>query len=234
MALKARLAVLLAGLLCSAAAQATIVVANDEWTLSNTGFANNANTTQFVSNLVGEFGPNIHAYSSNFGFTQSALQTAMNNAGATYTHGTGITFDLATLSGYDAVFFGGFYLNAGQTAVLHQYVAAGGSVYIVGGTAAGGGAAFEASQWNGFLSVYGVSMANVYNGISGNPAVGGDPIFSGVSSLYQNNGNSLSGTGVLAGGLYAVIRPNAVPVPGGLALFGAALIAMALGGRKRS
>ena len=218
-----------------AAEAGTIVVSNDEWEFTNTGFSNAPATGQFVKNLVSEFGPKIHAYSTNFGFTQSSLAAAMTTAGATYTTGTGITFNLPTLSTYNAIFLGGNYLTAAQLTTLGQYVANGGSVYIAGGTGFGGAVA-EAAAWNSFLSTYGLSFASSYNLFSGsNIAVSGDPIFTGVSALYQDNGQTISGAGVVCcgapnGGFYAVVR---VPEPATLPLFASWLIGIALISRLR-
>lgn len=222
------------------AAAGTVFVNHDEWTLSNTGFTNAPTTGQFVSNLVAEFGPVIHAYSSNFGFTESSLSGAMSSAGATYTTGTGITFDLPTISTYDAIFLGGFALYAGELADLATYVAGGGNVYIAGGTAAiSGGSSGEAAAWNGFLAPFGVQMNTVYNGISGTAAVSGDPLFTGVAGLYQNNGNGLSGGSVVCcgqDGLYAVSRVEtpAIPLPPTVLMLGAVVAALGWRGYRAS
>lgn len=220
-------ALLATSLMAGAASASTVVINNDEWTLSDTGFASTpTSTAQFVANLVAEFGTQLHAFSSNFGLTQSSLASAMTAAGATYTTSSAAAFSLGASSGYNALFFGGDYLTAGQLTDLSAYVAGGGNVYIAGGTGAGGPAA-EASAWNAFLAPFGVQMASVYNGISGNISVSGDPLFAGVSTLFQNNGNGLSGSSVVccgtSGGLYAVHRTDLAPVPlpaGGLLLLG--------------
>lgn len=220
------------GLGAGSADAGTVFVNHDEWTLSNTGFANAPTTGQFVSNLVEEFGPVIHAYTSNFGFTESSLLSAMSTAGATYTTGTSITFNLPTISAYDAIFLGGVALSASELLDLGSYVAGGGNVYIAGGTATiSGGSSGEAAAWNGFLAPFGVQMDPVYNGISGTISVSGDPLFAGVTGLYQNNGNGLSGSSVFccgSDGLYAVSRDEAptIPLPPTVVMLGAAVVAL--------
>jgi hypothetical protein len=189
----------------------TIVVSNDEWELSDTGFAQASSTGQFVQNLVAELGPKIHAYSNNFGFTGGSLASAMGAAGATYTTGAGIVFDLPTLSSYNAVFLGGTYLSAAQITTLEQYVANGGNVYIAGGTGVGG-PAVEADAWNSFLGSFGLSFTSPYNGIAGNIPVSGDPLFNGVSALYQNTA-TLSPAPTSFAAVPRVCTPSCVKCP---------------------
>ncbi len=114
---------------------ATIFVNNDEWTFSSQGFALAPDTAHFVSNLVSAMGPKIHAYSdNNIAFGDPQLASAMSNAGAEFTRGTGFDFTLPNISAYDAIFLGGFALDANGLSALSAYVAAGGNVYIAGGT----------------------------------------------------------------------------------------------------
>lgn len=224
-------AALLAVLAAPIASQAaTVVVTHDEWTLSTTGFAQSPDASIFVQNLVAEFGTRIHAYSTNFGLNNSALSSAMATAGATFSAGTGFALTAANLVGIDAVMLAGNYLNAGELAELSSFVAGGGSVYIAGGTGLGGAAA-EAAAWNGFLAPFGIQMSGAgYDGVGGNLSVTSatDPLFAGITTLYSNNGNALSGTGVVCcgdRGLYAVWRsddPAPVPLPAtGALLIGA-------------
>ncbi len=219
----------------SPGAKAVIIVNNDEWTLSDTGFANvPVDTSLFATNLANFFAGGgtgtFHAYTSNFGFTGSSLASTLSGAGYTYTTGTGFAFTPANISGFDAVFLGGYYLNAGEIATLIDYVNSGGNVYLAGGTGIGGAAA-EAAAWNPFLNAFGLTFGSSYNGIVGNVDVTAatHPIFNGVSMLYQNNGNSLSGPGIEVSsngqGLYAVV--SAVPVPAAFWLFGSGLLGMA-------
>lgn len=233
------LAALGAAALSVPAGASTIVVNHDEWTLSDTGFAQAADTTAFVENLVGEFGTSIHAYSDNFGFTQPSLASAMASAGASYSYGTsGFAFTLTNLSGYDAIFLGGTYLTGAQLAVLSDYVADGGNVYIAGGTGVSGAMA-EANAWNSFLAPFGVQMDASYDGIQGVLAVSGDSLFDSVAGLYQNNGNGLSGSSVVCcgnEGLFAVYRTpmSSVPVPAAAWLLITALAGLVPVARRRA
>lgn len=216
---------------------ATLVVNGDEWTLSDNGFAQAgvANVDRFVANLVDEFGPSIHAFSTNFGFTEPALAAAMAAAGATYTTGLGIAFDLPTLDTFDAILLGGDYLNDAQEAVLASYIAGGGNVYIAAGTGLGG-AAFEAAQWNDFLAPFGIELGPVYDGPSGVlPVVSADPLLAGVSALFSNGANTIVAGDVICcgpdGDLIAVWRsddpPGEVPLPASALLLLAGLAGMA-------
>ncbi|MGC9315964.1 MAG: lamin tail domain-containing protein [bacterium] len=193
-----------------------IVVSNDEWTLSNRGFEQAPDTAKFATNIAQWFAGGkpgkFHAYSSNFGLTQSSLANALKQAGHQWTVGTDIKFDLPTLLEYDGIFLGG---DAADNNVLIEYVKAGGCVYLAGGTGWGGSVA-EANRWKAFLNAFGLKFAPTYNGVSGNQATNSEhPIFVGVSSLYTVNGNSIididaeSDTNQVlvshsSGGLYAV------------------------------
>lgn len=225
-----------------------IVLANDEWTLSNTGYSGPNDPGTFATNIATWFtgggAGNFHAYSTNFGLTSSSLSSTMTGAGNTWTTGTGISFDLATLSAYDGIFLSG---NAADNNVLIQYVNAGGNVYLAGGTGWGGAAA-EAAQWNTFLNAFGLGFGSSYNGVCCNiPISNAHPIFTGVDSLYQNNGNDALDINVLdpnavvlvsynTHGLYAIYDSGStsVPVPATLALFGLGMISLAAVRRKFS
>ena len=219
----------------STAGAGTVLVNGDEWTLSNTGFTNAPDAGQFVANMVAEFGTAIHAYSTNFGYTQSSLSAAMATAGATYTTGLGITFDLPTLQTYDAIFLGGTYLDGTQKAALSSYVGSGGNVYISAGTG-NGGAAAEAAAWNDFLAPLEIVLGTNYAG-SGNVTTTGDTLFAGVSSLYIAGANPVVSGSFCCTELpvFAVSRMEmpAVPVPAAGLLLGSALAAGTAAGALR-
>ena len=79
---------------------------------------------------------------------------------------------------------------------LKNYVDQGGNVYISAGTSDFGSAEAEAAFFNPFLANYGLRYEPRYNGIDKALNPNSDhPIFANVSSLYYNNGNSVSLTG---------------------------------------
>jgi hypothetical protein len=237
----------------TAAEAGLFIINNDEWTLSDAGYANAGATSagQFATNIATAFGATgggrIHAYSTNFGVVQSSLAATLSGLGVTYTTGTGIAFDLPTLQTYDGIVLGGTTLSAAQRAVLLSYLAGGGNVYLAAGTGAGGAVA-EAAAWNPILNAFGLAFEGVYNRINGLIDTSGiaDPVFAGTTALFQNNGNTIVEVGAPAPGfsvalydtpqgegLYAVVRAQVVPEPAGAIILASALIGLGLLARRR-
>ena len=214
--LKLIIATLLLSIVANSALAGRIVVNHDEWTLSDTGFAQSPGAAVFTDNVAQFFsggGPgNFHAYSNNFGLTQSSLATAFSNAGHSYSTGNVFAFDLANLSAFDGIFLAGNTAGV-DTTVLVDYVNAGGSVYLGAGTATFASAAAEANFWNPFLNAFGMEYQPLFNGSVGNLDVSSQPhpIFDGVGSLYEASGNTIielvaldPNTSIFFDGRYAV------------------------------
>ncbi len=232
-------------LLCVPAAGGIVIVNHDEWTLATGTYA-----AQFGANIANYFaggpGGNFLIYSNNFGLNNATLTGAITGAGHTVTVNTGVTFDLPTLSTYTGVFLGG-YIGGYNASVLTSYVNNGGNVYLAGGTGALIG---EDSVWDSFLNNFGFEFGPSYNGIGGNFAPStSHPIFTGVPSLYYDNGNTViltggspyaqliavqpsSGAGLI--GIYDLREPGEIPEPSTMALIGAGLLFGALRLRRSS
>ncbi|MGL4232175.1 MAG: hypothetical protein ACRCWJ_12490 [Casimicrobium sp.] len=192
----------------AAHANGRVVVNNDEWTISDSGFtsAGGANAATFVANLKTYLngsnvsGCNFLVISSNFGLTGATLSTQMTAAPAcTWTVNSSAAFTVSNLSGYDAVFLAGSITSvatgADVAAVLTPYVAAGGSVYIAAGTGGvSGGSAGEAAYWNPFLNTLGISLDANYTVTTptNDPITGTHPLLAGVSTLFFDNGNAIT------------------------------------------
>ena len=175
----------------AALSDGNIIVNNDEWTLSDTGFQKAPHARNFALNIANLFGNggkgNFLVYSSNFGLTQKALSTAINNAGHTWVINKNENFTLETIKQYSGIFLAG---EAATNSILIEYVKQGGNVYLAGGT--GGGSKSEANRWNEFLNYFGLHFQENYNGVNVvNPIKSENSVFNNVDSLYYNNGNSI-------------------------------------------
>ena len=172
-----------------------IVVDNDEWTLSDSGYANagGKNAATYALNaasfLTGGSG-SILIDSGNFGLAGNDLFSTLTTGGYSVTENPGFTpFTLAGLSAYKAVFLGGNYLPLDYVSVLTAYVNAGGGVYIAEGT---GDISPEGQYWNSFLNPFGLTTGPDYNGIGGNIAVvSSSPVLAGVNQLFYDNGDTV-------------------------------------------
>jgi hypothetical protein len=231
--------------ICGNSYAGKIVLSNDEWEFTDYGFSQSSDAGLFAANVASWFTGgstgNFLAYSTNFGLTGSSLASVMTSEGHAWTVTTGVTFDLATLSTYDGVFLAG---NAADNSVLTDYVNNGGNVYLAGGTGWGGAYA-EANRWNAFLNAFGLGFGAPYNLVIGNiPISSTHEIFNGVSSLYQNNGNSAIDINLTdpssqllvsyaGSGLYAIYDDTtAVPEPSPLLLLMSGLFGVILARRK--
>ena len=221
-----------------------IVLTNDEWTTSNAGFSNSPDAEIYVQNIANIFANGgagqFHAYSTNFSLTGSALANAMTSAGHTWSVGTGITFDLSTLSLFDGIFLAG---NTVDLDVLTGYVDAGGNVYLAGGITSN--AALTANNWNPFLNQFGLDFASTISiGASNEPISSTHPIFENVTTLYQAGGqevfdldptdlrNQVLEFNTAGRGLYA-IYDSTVPIPPAIWLFGSGLLGLIGIARRR-
>ncbi len=222
-----------------------VVVSHDEWMTHPTYFG--ANEQQFVSNALGWFGlsgsGNILLYTGSSFLTNTTFQDYLTGFGYTVTASAAP----ASFAGYDAVFSEG--VTSLNGAGLAAYALGGGNVFYWGGTGIGG-AATEAAYSNSFLNAVGLNFASTYNGIgtvntSGFAAEGpyGAALFTGVSSIYGNNGNSISAPGAAGwttqvfrdaagNGVYAAATvastSSVVPEPSTLLLLATGLLAIGL------
>ena len=181
---------ILAASILPAQAAGRIVLANDEWTLSNASFSSSGTQPdKFALNVANWFSGstgNFLVLSDNFGLTESSLQTVMTNAGYGWTIGpVNPNPSLSYLQSFDAVFLA---RNPVDNNTLIDYVNGGGNVYLAGGA----GWLNEAEAWNPFLNAFGLAFAPDYNNIVGNITINSShPIFTNVSSLYQGGGSDI-------------------------------------------
>ncbi len=178
-----------------------ILVANDDWTLSDHGFDRAPDTERFVSNLTSWFlAPSekstgrFFAPSRGFFLNGTRLRETMRALGHSWETGD-LDFSLQNLLTYDALFLVGPILGASDASVLIPYVEAGGNVYVGAGSDEFGDWYREALYWNNFLLPFNLDYdGSHYNPFEGALDVSSDhPVFNGISRLYQNAGNSVEG-----------------------------------------
>ncbi len=204
-----------------------IIVANDEFTLSDSGFSNAPDDSLlFAQNIANYFANgkkgSFLAYSDNLGFTGFQLSKALTDAGHQWKVAPNLPFTLETLQQYDGVFLGG---SPVDNQVLIDYVNSGGNVYLMAGTGITGSfdsVTSEANAWKDFLNNFGLSLANQWNEFYGNIPINpsSHPILANIDQLYQQYGqtiidlNANDNQGVLIAksndgqGLYAIYDPN--------------------------
>lgn len=204
-----------------------IFVSHDEWALSNHGIAQSPTARDLARNVAAWFTGGrpgrFLVHSDTVGLIGADLAATMHEAGHTWTVDMSEELTLPTLLLYDAVFVGG---NEVDNATLIDYVRAGGSVFLQGGTGIGGDV-WEAAHWNTFLGAFGLRFESRYN-LARAPGVypvrSSSPLFRGVIALYEQVGNPISRTQpsdpnvqiLLAAdggqGLYASYASGAVPI----------------------
>ena len=167
-----------------------VIVANDEWTLSNTGFTQAGDSAvTYVENIIALMGGagDYIAVTNNFGLNETSLKNAVEGTGSTWTV-MNTAPSLEELQTYDGVFAGGNPSGL-TTSLLRAYVDAGGCLYIMAGTGGGG----EVPLFNGVMHLNGLSIEPNTNGIIGLIDVSSatHPLLDGVDQLYQNNGRSV-------------------------------------------
>ena len=251
-----RLTAFLMAICITGHAQAGFLVVNsDEWTLSDTGFANSPTTDVFINNVTnlfsGDSPGNFLAYSTNFGLTGSALASAVTGAGHSWTVSTAVTFDVPSLMAYDGVFLGA--LPTVDQTVLIDYLNAGGNAYIMAGTGTVGGPGPEAAAWNDVLALGGLAFDSTWccSTVVAPPTDATHPLLDGVDDLFFNFGNPVmdldtpgtngeilftySGYGMLGLASFGELPPpsvySPVPTPPMAILLGLGLLM--IGGRRR-
>jgi hypothetical protein len=245
---KYAVALLFTTLVCAPALKAGgIFVSNDEWMFGDCCLSsdNDAAFSQNIAHWLTGGSGNILIDSSNFGLAGSGLKSELTGLGYGVTEAPGTT----NFSGYNAVFVGG---PAVDNTALINYVKGGGSVFLEAGTADPSyDPVAEAAEWNTFLNVFGLQLAPVYNGVSGDIDVsafqtqGGysNALFNGVNTVYIDNGNDV-GLGLTGAGpadqIWTTINGDglygawATPEPVSMLLFGTFLsLAGGFLGRKK-
>jgi hypothetical protein len=163
-----------------------IFAANDEWALSDAGYAAAPDAEKLALNLAKWFTRGrpgkFLVYSTNWSVTGQRLAQTMTTAGHSWIVDSTMEFSLPNLLKYNAVFVAGDILD---NSVLIDYVRAGGNVYLAGGTA-WYGAYTEAGRWNAFLNAFGLNFdyepLPIWRVVL--PVDSTSPLLTGVSSLW--------------------------------------------------
>lgn len=163
-----------------------ILINNDEWTLSESGFNNSSTAGNFARNLADWFSPkgpgSFLAYSSSFAFTGDSLRAAFEGDGHEWTVDANATLTLENLLRYDGLFL---VEKAVDGQLLADYVAGGGSVYIAAGTG-------EVIWKNDVLERFGLGFSPSLNEFVSTIGIESQhPLLKDVESLFFYNGNNV-------------------------------------------
>lgn len=164
-----------------------IVVASDDWPLSDRGFYWPNKAGAFARNIAACFtggkAGKFLAYSDHLGLNGGMLAGAMAGWGHTWVLDTSVPFTLSTLMDYDGVFLG---VTPADNQVLIDYVERGGNVYVYSGGDT------ESDKWNYFIEHFGLQFESFNDGVGGDiPIISGHPLFADVDYLYHDIGTSV-------------------------------------------
>lgn len=154
---------LLACFATSLAKAATVIVAGDEWLLSNQAFVQNpSNAREFAINVASSLSGIEYLIIEDANLTRpygTEFQSVLSALGKNLTVNPGEPFSSELLEGVDAIFLAG---NVGSGAgmnadILNTFVLGGGDVYLSLATGNFESAAAEANAWNPFLNQFGLT-----------------------------------------------------------------------------
>lgn len=191
-----------------------IFLIGDDWPASNSGFSNDPDISILALNAIQSFcgpGPKRLWLARGTGYYGSSFQTAMTDAG----HSVHVEDDWITLStaNYDFAFVERETGLAGSTSAdkmnnLIAFVLSGGGAYVDFGQGAG-----EDTTYATLLDYVAVTYSTSYVYTSNHHvapySVGGEPIFSGVGSVYMVGAGTFDAVGTPTTGATTRFQGNA-------------------------